>query len=672
MPGKTRKNPQKNPPLGGFFLSRGSEMSEADTAHDEKCIARMFCIERLRDEKTQETAYRVSLSSEAPIKDWPWGPPNILVHEKAAVDLDGVAERGLPLFVNHDSYTLESMIGRVVNVRLEKKRLVGDLKFSKANPEAAMVREMVDEGTLTDMSLRAEPLKMQRTEASDGTTESMKWLRWRPIEASVAGIGADRSVGIGRNKSTVSTTAVPAKPKEPSMADDTAAAGENADQTAAVTRSAETRVEVGRQELDKNFAADQERRRQQAIRNLATANNVGEDTVQAWITRGMSLDQVADDILAIHKERGKTTPRSISALGISEREAGQYSLCRAILAARDNDWRKAGFELECHRTIADKTDKPQQNHCFYIPLEVQRRQTNVNYAQLAERHSQPQWVQRDLNVANGAAGGYLVQTSVMGFDEMLRNLSFAFRMGATRLTGLRDNVTIPRQSAAATAEWLTSETGSATESQPTFVQLAMTPKTVSAYTELSRKLLLQSSIDVEGLVNADLAAVAALAVDVAVISGTGTSGQPLGIDNVTGVGSVSGSSLGLAGLLETQTDLAAANIMPMRGGYVTTPAVAALMIAEVLYANTASPAWVGNVWSGSILGFPAMSTNQVAAATMYFGAWENCVVGEWGVLEVDTNPYANFGAGIIGVRAMYSVDVGIRRPAAFTIATSIT
>jgi HK97 family phage major capsid protein len=261
---------------------------------------------------------------------------------------------------------------------------------------------------------------------------------------------------------------------------------------------------------------------------------------------------------------------------------------------------------------------------------------------------------------------------VLGFDELLRNISFAFRMGATRLSGLRDNVTIPRQSAAATAEWLTSETDTIGETQQTFVQLAMTPKTVGAYTELSRKLLLQSSIDVEGLVNADLAAVVALAVDVAVIRGSGGSGQPMGIDNVTGVGTVSGSSLGIAGLLETQTDLAAANVLPLRGGYVTTPAVAALMIAEVLYANTASPAWVGNVWNGTMMGFPAMSTNQVAAATMYFGDWSKCVIGEWGVLEIDTNPHANFPAGIIGVRALYSVDVGIRYPAAFTVATSIT
>jgi hypothetical protein len=42
------------------------------------------------------------------------------------------------------------------------------------------------------------------------------------------------------------------------------------------------------------------------------------------------------------------------------------------------------------------------------------------------------------------------------------------------------------------------------------------------------------------------------------------------------------------------------------------------------------------------------------------------------VLQVEVNPYANFQAGIIGVRAMVSVDVGLRYAAAFSLATSIT
>lgn len=634
-----------------------------ETDKDEGYISRQFCIERLLDDKTQEKLYRVSMSSESPVQDWPWAPPNILVHEKSAIDLDGIAERGLPFFVNHEDRKLTSIVGRILNVRLDKKRLVGEIKFSQANPDAEMVRNMVDEGTLTDMSIRAEPIKILRTQGADGNTESVKWTRWRPLEASVVGIGADRSVGIGRNKVLFNPANPAATTEKAIMADENAAAGASAD--------VNVRIEAGRQAIEENFAAENEKRRTAAIRSLGKTNSIDDDTVETWVSRGFSLDRVADDLLKIYEERGKTSSRSISALGLSDKESGRYSLCRAILAAHSGDWRGAGFELECHEEVAKRTDKPQEKGHFYVPLEVQRRQQQVDYASLAQRHGLG-YMQRDLNVASSGAGGYLVQTSVQGFDEMLRNISFAFRMGATRLSGLRDNVTIPRQSAAATAEWLTSETASPTESQQSFVQLSMTPKTVGAYTELSRKLLLQSSIDVEGLVNADLAAVTALAVDVATIRGTGASGQPMGIDNVTGVGTVSGSSLGLAGLLETQTDLAAANVNPMRGGYVTTPAVAALMIAEVLYANTASPAWIGNVWNGSILGFPAMSTNQIAAGTMYFGDWSKLVIGEWGVLEIDTNPYASFAAGIIGVRALYSVDVGVRLPAAFTIASSIT
>jgi hypothetical protein len=48
------------------------------------------------------------------------------------------------------------------------------------------------------------------------------------------------------------------------------------------------------------------------------------------------------------------------------------------------------------------------------------------------------------------------------------------------------------------------------------------------------------------------------------------------------------------------------------------------------------------------------------------------VVGEWGVLEVNVNPFANFQAGIIGVRAIYSMDVGVRYAGAFSVSTSVT
>jgi HK97 family phage major capsid protein len=227
------------------------------------------------------------------------------------------------------------------------------------------------------------------------------------------------------------------------------------------------------------------------------------------------------------------------------------------------------------------------------------------------------------------------------------------------------------QSGGATAYWV-AENNAPTESQQTFGQLALSPKTVGAYTEVSRQLTLQSSPDAESLVMSDLADVVAIAVDLAALNGSGASGQPTGIINTGGIGAVTGTSLAYAGVLEFQTDVASGNALNGTCGYVTTPSVAALLMQRVKVASTYSPVWEGNVLDGTVTGFKAMSSNQMPAANMIFGDFSQVIIAEWGVLEVEVNPYTNFQAGIIGVRAMYSVDVGVRYAAAFSLATSIT
>jgi HK97 family phage major capsid protein len=171
---------------------------------------------------------------------------------------------------------------------------------------------------------------------------------------------------------------------------------------------------------------------------------------------------------------------------------------------------------------------------------------------------------------------------------------------------------------------------------------------------------------------ADLAQVLAIAIDAAVLSGSGAGGQPTGITNTAGIGSVTGTTLGYAGLLEFQTDVAGANVQPLTGGYVTTPTVAALMMQRVKFTGTASPCWEGNVWDGQMCGFRAMSSLQMAAATMLFGDWSQVIVGEWGTLELDVNPYANFQAAITGFRAIVTIDCGLRYAGAFALASTIT
>jgi HK97 family phage major capsid protein len=280
---------------------------------------------------------------------------------------------------------------------------------------------------------------------------------------------------------------------------------------------------------------------------------------------------------------------------------------------------------------------------------------------------------RDASVAG--SGGYLVATQNVSFIELLRNRMVAMRMGATRLSGLVGNVTAPKQTAGATAYWLASETTAITEGNQTFAQMPLVPKTVGALTDISRLLQLQSSPDIDSVVARDLAAQVAIAADLAVIAGTGTE-QPTGILNTGSIGTFTGTSLDLAALLNAQVDLASANALVPTAGYVTTPAVAALLMTRQAFAGpTGDALWQGSPLDGTVAGLRAMSSAQMPSATMILGDWSQVVIGEWGVLEISVSNNAepgHFAKGITSVRALYTMDVGVRHAAAFSVATSIT
>lgn len=641
-----------------------------------------FAIAR-QDGKT--TTLTFSASSEYAVERW-FGK-EVLEHSEKAVRFDRARRGAVPLLFNHNT---NDPIGMVDAMRLEGKRIMCDAHlFSTAR--AKEVEEMLD-GGLRNVSIRYRIHTIQVEKNGDERV-----IDWEPLEQSIVTIPADPTVGIGRaeddeqafevtrfggsqqpaapaaktgNRSeTMSKKDDEAQGQEQGQGTGVAAAGETAGSGDGNNQQRQERVEVrdnGGGNANSGDAGSQavamERKRREGIEKLCKINKIDEKTREYWVGAGLSLDQVADDLLLIIEERGKSNPDPVGKIGMSQRDVKQFSMLRAIKASVDNDWKLAPFELECSRAVAAKLNRSPDAHRFFVPFEV-----------MEDPRGRPRAAgQRDLTVGTAGAGGYLVETANMGFIELLRNRSVAFRMGARRLSGLVGNVAVPRQSAAGTAYWLANEATDITESQQTFVQMALTPKTAGAYTEISRQLLLQSSPDAEGIVISDLAAITALAADLAVLNGSGSGGQPTGIIGTSGVGSVTGTDMDYAGVLEFQSDVATANVMPMSGGYVTTPAVAALLMARVKFESTASPLWEGNVWDGEMAGFQAMSSNQIPAATAVFGDWQEVVVGEWGVLEVEVNPYANFKAGIIGVRCMYSMDVGVRRPFAFSVASSIT
>jgi HK97 family phage major capsid protein len=196
---------------------------------------------------------------------------------------------------------------------------------------------------------------------------------------------------------------------------------------------------------------------------------------------------------------------------------------------------------------------------------------------------------------------------------------------------------------------------------------------VAALTEVSHQLLSQSTPDAESLLMSSIARDIGLAVDVAILRGSGSSGQPTGIATTGSIGAFTGTSLAAAGILDAQADVAAANALYPGCGYVTTPAVAALLMNRPELTTTGTTRlWKGNMAEGSLFDFPAMSSAQMSSATMLFGWWPSVVLAEWGVLELMINPFSDFTRGLSAVRGWYTCDVGVRYAGAWSYSSSIT
>lgn len=345
---------------------------------------------------------------------------------------------------------------------------------------------------------------------------------------------------------------------------------------------------------------------------------------------------------------------SMNSLGITRNEEKKFSLSRAMLGVADG--KLSGYEREVDTEIRRKLGVDgRTNSSVFVPTGLS--------------------LSRDLTAGSASAGGYLVGTDNLGdsFIDLLRPRLICAAMGARFMPGLVGNVTIPKLAAGGTAHWLTDEATAITETQQTIGQVAMAPKTVGALTEFSRQLLMQSNPAVDSIIAQDLAKTLAKAVDAAAINGSGLSGQPKGVLNTDGIGTVSGTSLGYAGAIEFLTDLAGSNALDGKAlGFVTTPAVAALLLQRQRFDGADTGVWEGNVREGTVVGIRAMSAAVMPAATMILADWDQLMIGEWGYLEISSDPYTNFRTGIVAVRAMQSVDIGVRQAGAFTVASSIT
>ena len=599
-------------------------------------VHRAFTVDRAAINEESRTV-ELAFSSETPYERW-WGI-EVLDNTPTAVRLGRLTSGG-PLLMDHDT---RDQVGVIESVRIDADR-VGRavVRFGKG-ARAQEVWQDVQDGIRRNVSVGYAIHKAQLVETSDTGLDTYRVTDWEPLEISLVSVPADATVGIGRSAADGGDNPIQIL-KEQRMSNDTTTPAAPVDH-AAIERAA---AERANQDATKR-AADII-----AIGEMF-AKQGGEKRAAEALRAGKTVEQFRHEML----QHMATQLVPTADVGLSEKEARSFSFIRAVNALANPGDRKAqeaaAFERECSDAVASKQGRAAQG--FFVPAEVQR---------------------RDLNVTTATAGGNTVATNLLAssFIELLRNKLAVAGMGAQMLTGLSGNIAIPRATGGATAYWV-AESGAPTESQAAFDQVTMTPKTVGAYSDISRKLLLQSSIDVEGFVRNDLATVLALAIDLAAINGTGASNQPRGILATSGIGDVAGGTNGLAPtwahIVELESDIAIANADVGTMGYLTNAKVRGKLktTSKVSGQN-------GFIWEDGMLnGYKASVSNQVPSnltkgtssgvcSAIIFGNWSDLIIGQWGTLDLMVDPYSGSTSGTVRVVALQDVDIAVRNAVSFS------
>ena len=590
----------------------------------------------------EERVMEFPFSSEYPVERY-FGK-EVLSHEMNAAILDRLND-GAPLLFNHDPDRVLGVVERAW-VDGKKKRGYAKVRFSRSKAAQEILDDVCD-GILRGVSFG---YQIDDMEERDG---SMVATRWSPYEISVVSIPADPTVGVGRSLIPEETM----QPEETKIeAEVTESPVDEVRSQAASAASPEPEVQMENNtpdvEVIRSKAVQAERSRIAAISALGDKHQM-QDLARELIDGGRTIDEARAAVLdklgqATVEQPIQSQDMTQNDLGLNNKEVKRFSFIKALnylanpgdAAAR----RDAEFEIEVGRAAATKYER--SSNGIVVPNEVLR---------------------RDLLVDIPTAGGNLVADELLSgsFIDLLRNrLAFA-QAGVSILTGLQGNISIPRQTSAATAYWV-GENVAPTESQQAIDQVNMTPKTVAAFVDYSRRLLLQSSIDVEGMIRNDLARVIALEIDRAAIYGTGSSNQPLGLVNTTGIGTETLTNAGtFAELIAMETDVASANADVGSMRYIMNAAARGALKSTSKAGTEAIFVWENN----EVNGYPVIVSNQLQANDALFGDFSSMVMGMWSGLDLMVDPYAGATAGTVRVIAHQDLDVAVKQPASFCFGT---
>ena len=634
------------------------------------------------EEQTDETL-TFSFSSESPVERW-FGK-EILLHEKGAADLSRMNDGGVYLW-NHDR---DVVLGVAEKAWLgNDRRLYATVRWSPNTMEPGTVerrrRQDIEAGITRNVSFA---YSIDDVEERNGVFYVVKW---NVLEISSVSVPADQSVGLGRAMDEPS--AVDTANPDPELETIKAAVAETIGESLYSLKTEQhaeraettdetpmtTEVNVAEVQSEARLA---ERDRVATIRGMCDQFQLS-DLAETLINDDSSIDaarEVVMNQLGMRKVQfeGKVHDAGAAELGLSKREVKRFSMCRLLNHMMDPSFKsasEAGFELEVTRAAADlqarTLNKSARGHL--IPWEVL---SSANRA--AETPGQSAGIFAD--------GGALVGSNRLDaqFIDLIRNRSAFLNSGLTMLTGLEGNVEISKK-LGSSQFYFVGENVDVTNSKLAFGLVNMIPRTIGVRVPISRRAMIQASPDIENLVRLDMAESVALGMDYTIGYGTGSNGQPLGIMNTAGIGSVTlsgGSSKAFpanvgggthdcgdwADYVDLETALAASNLDAGAMRYIMNSTVKGAL-KQTLRASAAGSDYIMTD-AGEVNGYPVVVSNQMQQNDVLFGNFADCVVGMWSGLDLLIDPLTQSASGQVILTVHQDFDVAVRRPQSFALGT---
>ena len=602
-----------------------------------------FAVFQRESVDVEKRTVEVAFSSEEPVERW-FGE-EVLSHAAGAVDLSRLNDGGAVLF-NHD---WDDQIGVIERAWIDADKRGRALVRFGNGAKAAEKFQDVQDGILRHISVGYSIVNFEEEVSDDNRTFTA--TRWQPYEISFVTVPADPTVGVGRSVEPFIENPVNPTPEKGNRNMD-----KNQTPTTVETSAAATPAAAA---TDTNNTAERgmqnERARVSELLAIGRsyAAHGGIEAAEKVIKEGGSEAQLRAAIMANMQTKPTVTAGEI---GMTDKEQREFSLLRAMSAAATGKWDKAGLEREVSEELEKRHGRAAAG--FFVPTDLIARAYSKGYA---------------------ANGGNVIENDFREdlFIELLRNRLAVAQLGATVLDGLVGDITIPKHLTGNTVQWVY-ENGSASESNATFGQMSLKPKTITANTELSRKFILQSSLSAEQFARSELLKAMMLGIDLAAINGKGTGNEPTGILNTAGIGAVEIGANGGAPewkhIVALESAIAAANADIGDLAYITNARVRGLLKTK-LKADGVS----GYIWQDGatpLNGYRCAVSNQIPSnltkgtaanncSPLIFGNWSDLMIAHWGVLDVIVDPYTKSTAGAVRITTLQDVDIAVRHVESF-------